>query len=301
MLLLVVGSFATWLPDGRFVLKVSALIAIAALIVTDLLLERRSPFLEIDSQGLHLRRHPLARPRTISPAEVSRWSIDINRLVLDRGPRPQVRVGLGLLHAPHRTRLRSVLEELLGPPDELFGQEIRGEAPRYLWMKAVAGSVLFFILLFGLIWKMREPLTHDRVLSVPMSRRPPAEWPEPERVVLGPAKIFERSPYVGVWQVAERQVWIDIGEDGSTYQCRVGAADTHVSPGIFFTDYRIEWEHPLWGTDTIVAADDDCLVLEGPNGNMRLEKPARFPASEVAAHETDLRRALRRICGEDEA
>ena len=71
---------------------------------------------------------------------------------------------------------------------------------------------------------------------------------------------------VGLWQFPERQVWLQINADGTTYQCRVASSETtFTSRGRFITPSSISWERN-WGVDEI-SVDSGSIVLHGKWGD----------------------------------
>lgn len=67
-----------------------------------------------------------------------------------------------------------------------------------------------------------------------------------------PASAVELDEIVGVWQFPDRQVWIQVEEDGTARQCRLWAANEPpiVAQGKFQPPDHFEWE-TVWKTDKI--------------------------------------------------
>jgi hypothetical protein len=69
----------------------------------------------------------------------------------------------------------------------------------------------------------------------------------------------------GLWQFAENNVWIQIDENGASYQCRIGREGTVFSAsGIFVSPNSIEWQN-IWGTDTVTLTSGT-MTLKGRFG-----------------------------------
>jgi hypothetical protein len=101
---------------------------------------------------------------------------------------------------------------------------------------------------------------------------------------LGYAQTPSALPSVtGLWQFAENTVWIQIDENGSTYQCRIGKEGTvYSSTGIFVAPNSIEWR-AIWGIDKI-SLHSKTMLLKGPYGEFEYHRtskaisPACLPA-----------------------
>jgi hypothetical protein len=279
-----------------FAVALAALLLLAT--VADAVLSRRHPFLEIDPFQLTLRRSALVGQQAYSVAEIAAWAIHSSRLILRLAPNSRVTIGLASLAKPETDRLAAALAERLGPQDEVVGQEFRRDFHRRLRIAIPMALLLPVGIIIWLFASLREP-SEVGGEKIPMARRPPAEWPEPVRVEPTPARVFEGSPYVGLWQFSDRMVWIDIAADGSTYQCRVSDNRTWASLGTLYTDYRIQWDRPVWGVDTIAFADENHLVLEGPHGEYAYRRPARLPAPEATKLAADTRERLRTLCADN--
>ena len=71
---------------------------------------------------------------------------------------------------------------------------------------------------------------------------------------------------VGLWQFPQRQVWVQINADGSTYQCRVAPTGTvFESKGHFIAPDAISWQE-IWGTDRVTVNPDN-IILHGQWGD----------------------------------
>ena len=79
----------------------------------------------------------------------------------------------------------------------------------------------------------------------------------------------------GLWQFAEKDVWIEIDEDGAAYQCRIGREGTVFSAsGFFLSPNSIEWQN-VWGTDSVTLKSGK-MILTGRFGEFehhRASKP----------------------------
>ena len=79
----------------------------------------------------------------------------------------------------------------------------------------------------------------------------------------------------GLWQFAENNVWIQIDEQGASYQCRIGREGTVFSAsGIFVSPNSIKWQN-IWGTDTVTLTSGT-MTLKGRFGEFehhRASKP----------------------------
>jgi hypothetical protein len=91
----------------------------------------------------------------------------------------------------------------------------------------------------------------------------------------------------GLWQFAENSVWIQIDENGSAYQCRIGKEGTvYSSMGSFVAPNSIEWR-AIWGVDRI-SLRSGAIVLKGPYGEFEFHRtskaigPACLPARQRA-------------------
>ena len=101
---------------------------------------------------------------------------------------------------------------------------------------------------------------------------------------LGYAQTPSALPSVaGLWQFAENTVWIQIDENGSVYQCRIGKGGTvYSSIGTFVAPSSIEWR-AIWGTDKI-SLHSGTMLLKGPYGEFEYHRtskaisPACLPA-----------------------
>jgi hypothetical protein len=61
---------------------------------------------------------------------------------------------------------------------------------------------------------------------------------------------------VGLWQLKDQAIWIELGQDGSAYQCRVSpAGEVMTSKGRFVEPYWIVWQK-YWGTMGLDRAGD---------------------------------------------
>jgi hypothetical protein len=70
---------------------------------------------------------------------------------------------------------------------------------------------------------------------------------------------------VGLWRYGENDVWIQIDQSGSAYQCRIGkGGSVFSSTGTFVQPSSIEWD-VIWGTDKVVS-HSGVMHLEGPYG-----------------------------------
>jgi hypothetical protein len=91
----------------------------------------------------------------------------------------------------------------------------------------------------------------------------------------------------GLWRFAEKSVWIQIDENGSAYQCRIGKEGTVYSArGTFAAPDSIEWR-AIWGVDKI-SLRSGTMSLKGPYGEFEFHRttkgldPACLPARERA-------------------
>jgi hypothetical protein len=94
----------------------------------------------------------------------------------------------------------------------------------------------------------------------------------------------------GLWQFAENSVWIQIDENGSAYQCRIGKEGTvYSSMGAFVAPNSIEWR-AIWGVDKI-SARSGMMLLEGPYGEFEFHRttkaisPSCLPAKQRSGTE----------------
>ena len=70
---------------------------------------------------------------------------------------------------------------------------------------------------------------------------------------------------VGLWGLKDQPVWIDLGQDGTAFQCRISpAGDLVVSKGHFQQPYWILWD-TYWGIFGVTYADD-VLSTTVPHG-----------------------------------
>jgi hypothetical protein len=105
---------------------------------------------------------------------------------------------------------------------------------------------------------------------------------------VGYAQIPSALPSVaGLWRFAENSVWIQIDENGSTYQCRIGKEGTvYSSKGAFVAPSSIEWR-VIWGEDKI-SLRSGLMLLKGPYGEFEFHRtksgldPACLPARDRA-------------------
>ena len=76
---------------------------------------------------------------------------------------------------------------------------------------------------------------------------------------------------VGLWQFPNRDVWIQINADGSTFQCRHAPGGTlFTSRGTFIPPHSIKWQD-IWGTDQVSLANG-LLTLSGKWGTFSYAK-----------------------------
>jgi hypothetical protein len=78
----------------------------------------------------------------------------------------------------------------------------------------------------------------------------------------------------GLWQFEELNVWIQIDQKGSAYQCRIGREGTVFSgSGIFVSPNSIELEN-IWGTDTVTLTSET-MTLKGRFGEFKHHRASR--------------------------
>jgi hypothetical protein len=94
----------------------------------------------------------------------------------------------------------------------------------------------------------------------------------------------------GVWQFGENSVWIQIDDNGSAYQCRIGKEGTvYSSTGAFVAPNSIEWR-AIWGVDKI-SLHSGAMLLKGPYGEFEFHRttkaisPACLPARQRSGTE----------------
>ena len=72
----------------------------------------------------------------------------------------------------------------------------------------------------------------------------------------------------GLWQFEDKNVWVQIDEKGSAYQCRIGREGTVFSAsGVFVSPNSIEWQN-IWGTET-VSLTSGTMTLKGRFGEFK--------------------------------
>lgn len=107
--------------------------------------------------------------------------------------------------------------------------------------------------------------------------------------ILGYARAASVLPSVaGLWQFGEHTVWIQIDQDGSTYQCRVAPGGTvYTSTGTVVAPSSIHWQQ-IWGIDQ-VSLHADTMVLKGPYGAFEYQRTsqAMVPTCVVARHRSN--------------
>jgi hypothetical protein len=78
----------------------------------------------------------------------------------------------------------------------------------------------------------------------------------------------------GLWQFAENNVWIQIDENGASYQCRVGREGTvFSSSGTFVSPNSIQWQN-IWGTDAVTLTSGT-MALKGRFGEFKHHRASK--------------------------
>jgi hypothetical protein len=84
---------------------------------------------------------------------------------------------------------------------------------------------------------------------------------------------------VGLWKFPDRQVWIQVRQDGSALQCRIDPNGTvYLSKGSFRAPDVLAWEKN-WGDDKVVRVKD-AISLSGKFGTFTYQAEAGGQPSE---------------------
>jgi hypothetical protein len=70
---------------------------------------------------------------------------------------------------------------------------------------------------------------------------------------------------VGTWQFPGYEVWVQIREDGSALQCRVGDGTIYASRGRVLPPASVAWNQKLWGVERL-KREGETLVFSGVQG-----------------------------------
>jgi hypothetical protein len=74
-------------------------------------------------------------------------------------------------------------------------------------------------------------------------------------------KPVDLKDITGLWRYPDRQVWIDISDDGSLFQCRINSQGALlVSRGHFVSPHSFVWD-TRWGTEQIENSAQDNLTI----------------------------------------
>ena len=77
---------------------------------------------------------------------------------------------------------------------------------------------------------------------------------------------YADSPFVGLYQFEKKLVWIRIGADGTTSQCRIGkTGNVFHSEGTLRRGDEIHWKR-TWGVDSVSLNGAD-VRLSGKHGS----------------------------------
>jgi len=86
----------------------------------------------------------------------------------------------------------------------------------------------------------------------------------------------------GLWQFGEHTVWVQIGQDGSAFQCRIAPGGTvYASTGVVVAPSSIQWRK-TWGVDQ-VSLHGGTMVLKGPYGAFEYHRASQPMASACSA------------------
>jgi hypothetical protein len=82
-------------------------------------------------------------------------------------------------------------------------------------------------------------------------------------------EVFEMD-VVGIWQFPEREVWVQVREDGRVYQCRIDTNGVVISANGTLTKDTINWEE-VWEQDH-VRREGNVIYLKGIYGDFGFMK-----------------------------